>query len=54
MGGELYIKDNDMVNPRLDVFDGVKFFLGSMVSKVKGMVQVCNKVSVETFLGDVL
>jgi hypothetical protein len=52
--GELYIKYNDTVNPRLDVFDGVKFFLGSMVCKAKGGVQVCNEVSAETCIGDVL
>lgn len=54
MSGELDVKYNDAMDPRLDVFNGIQLFLGSAVCKTDSGVQVGDKMCMEAHVGDVL
>lgn len=44
VGGKLDVKDDDAVDPGLNVFDGIQFLLCSMISQAKHRVEMHNEM----------
>jgi hypothetical protein len=54
MRGELYVEDDNTVNPGFDILNSVELLLCSTIGEAKGRVEVCNKVGTEASGRDML